>query len=301
MVTAEEKHQLICGNCRFKFAHRNRDACPRCKTPIDKMANPVFLHYTYYHCTKSQNPDCDEKSISAGELERQIADHLARIQISGRFKTWAIKYLHELHEKESASRNDVIRTQQRAYQECLRRLDSLVRLRTASDNADGSLISDDEYARQRLEVLKDKSQLEELLRDAGHRVEIWLRSSEQVFEFACTARTRFANGDAKTKKEILAAIGSNLTLKGRRLWIEARKPFLILEKSISGSDHENEAIEPENVVSSQGQNGNTPPLRPNVLGDLHEVRNYGSAERFLVASIYRFFRSAPDLHPFIWN
>ena len=46
MVTAEEKHQLMCGNCRFKFAYRGRDSCPRCGTSIEKMEKPQFLHYT---------------------------------------------------------------------------------------------------------------------------------------------------------------------------------------------------------------------------------------------------------------
>ena len=32
MVTAEEKHQMMCGTCRFKFAYRGREACPRCHT-----------------------------------------------------------------------------------------------------------------------------------------------------------------------------------------------------------------------------------------------------------------------------
>jgi DNA invertase Pin-like site-specific DNA recombinase len=265
MVTAEQKHQLMCGSCRFKFAHRNRDACPRCDTPIDQMAKPLFLHYTYYHCTKSQNRLCTEKSLRADALEEQIANYLARIQISARFKTWAFKYLHELHEKESACRNEVIQAQQRGYRECLQRLDSLVQLKTAPGNANGALISDEEYGRQRGALLQEKSKLEELLRDAGHRVEQWLRSSEEVFEFACTARTRFENGDAKTKKQILAAIGSNLSLKNKKLCIEARKPFFMLEKSSLASEDENGAIEPDNVTLSQGRNDQTPPLRPNVL------------------------------------
>jgi hypothetical protein len=52
-VTAEEKRQVICGNCKFKFAYRNQNACPRCEMLIEKMAAPRFLHYTYYHCSKS--------------------------------------------------------------------------------------------------------------------------------------------------------------------------------------------------------------------------------------------------------
>jgi hypothetical protein len=114
MVTAEDKHQVICGNCRFKFAHRNREACPRCKIPIDQMTQPNFLQYTYYHCTRSQNRRCAQKSVTANELEKQIADYLGRIQISERFKTWDIKYLHEHHEKEEKCRNDAILAQQKS-------------------------------------------------------------------------------------------------------------------------------------------------------------------------------------------
>ncbi|MES3032246.1 MAG: hypothetical protein V4699_03335 [Patescibacteria group bacterium] len=106
---------------------------------------------------------------------------------------------------------------------------------------------------QRGDLLKAKSQLEELLRDAGHRVEQWVNLSERVFEFACIARSRFATGDAKMKKEILSAIGSNLTLKDNILSIEARKPFFILEKSLPDENHETEPIEPENMGLPQGQ------------------------------------------------
>jgi hypothetical protein len=101
--------------------------------------------------------------------------------------------------------------------------------------------------------LKEKAQIEELTRNARHRVEQWLDLSEKTFEFACTARTRFAEGNAKTKKEILLTIGSNLTLKDNRLSIQAKKPFFILEKSPSGYESLNQTIEPEDLGSQQGQ------------------------------------------------
>src|SRR5882672_1689931 len=79
MVTAEEKHQLMCGTCKFKFAYRNRDACPRCETPVEKMTTPLFLHYTYYHCSKSRRPVCPQKCVRDKAIEKQISEHLARI------------------------------------------------------------------------------------------------------------------------------------------------------------------------------------------------------------------------------
>ena len=79
-ITAEEKHQLICTVCRYKFAYHGRDRCPRCETPIPRMRDdtkarkPTFLHYTYYHCTKQKDPACPERVIRVEQLEGQIAN-----------------------------------------------------------------------------------------------------------------------------------------------------------------------------------------------------------------------------------
>lgn len=59
-VTAEEKHQLICSGCHYKFAYRSKENCPWCKIPTGEMKNPRRLTYTYYHCTKSGDSVCTE-------------------------------------------------------------------------------------------------------------------------------------------------------------------------------------------------------------------------------------------------
>ena len=254
MVTAEEKRQVRCGKCRFKFAYRKRDSCPRCQTPVKDMAKSLFRTYTYYHCAKSTKPACRQSSVTAQELERQIEGFLARIQISKRFKDWAIKYLHELRAKESASQTAIVESQQRAYQLCSQRLDALVKLKTSPDNADGSLLSDEEYSRQRMEILKERSSFENMLRDGGKHLEERIELAEQAFELAYTARVKFTKGDAKTKRQILSAIQSNLLLKDKKLNIEARIPFSILANSLSPPASEDAPIEPENTGLQQRQN-----------------------------------------------
>jgi site-specific DNA recombinase len=296
MVTAEEKHQLMCSNCRFKFAYRKRNACPRCQTPIEKMVNPLFLHYTYYHCSKSKRPMCLQKCLSAVELEKQISHYIARIHISEKFKDWAIKYLHELHAQESATQTVIIESQQKAYQECVQEIDNLVKLKTSPSNADGSQLSDEEYGRRRVKLLKEKAALEELLRDAGLRIEQQLKLSEKTFEFACTAQKRFAKGDAKTKKEMLATFGSNLTLKDKKLSIEAKEPFFILEKSMSDEKPENDPIEPKNIGLVSTQKEACAFLRPNVLGGLDDVRTYGYKAERAAALIYAHFKKEFGFH-----
>jgi DNA invertase Pin-like site-specific DNA recombinase len=289
-VTAEEKYQLMCGNCKFKFAYRKRDACPRCETPIEKMVNPKFLHYTYYHCSKSGRPVCSQKYISGRELEKQINESLARICISQQFKEWAIKHLHVLHAKESATQITIIETQQKAYQECLARIDSLLNLKTSPGNKDGSLLSDSEYAQRRGNLLKEKAALEELLNGVGHRVEQQLKLAEQTFEFACIVQERFAKGDPKTKKEILATVGSNLILKDKKLLIEAKKPFFILGNTLSSEKPAIPPIEPEKTEAAQWQNIPSLFLSPYMRGERDDVRTCLHKAERAAALIYAHFK-----------
>jgi DNA invertase Pin-like site-specific DNA recombinase len=256
VVVAEEKHQLICSQCRFKFAHRNRDACPRCKTAIDKMSSPHFLHYTYYHCDKHKNPSCSQKGIRAEELEKQIDQYLACIEISEDFKSWATKYLDEMNTKESTSQKDVIQAQQKAYGQCQHRMENLVKLKTAPNNCDSSLLSDEEYGKQRGELLQEKAHLEALLQGGSALADKCLESSRRPLDFAFTARERFAQGKPETKKQILSTVGSNLTLKCKTISIQALEPFRILENALIGEEPRNEPIEPRNVGLPHGQCAN---------------------------------------------
>jgi len=290
-VTAEEKHQAICGNCKYKFAYRKQNICPRCETPIEKMVNPKFLKYTYYHCSKSKRPVCLQKYVSELELEKQINESLARICISKQFKEWAVKYLHELHGQEAASQIEIIQSQQKAYQECTQEIDNLVKLKTASSNADGSRLSDEEYGRRRVELLKMKKGLEELLNNAEQLVEQRLKLSEQTFEFACAVQERFAKGDPKTKKEILAAVQSNLVLMDKKLLIEARKPFFILENILAPETPVIPPIEPEKTKMAYGQITQTLFLRPSLRGKIDDVRTYMRKAERAAALIYAHFKN----------
>jgi hypothetical protein len=290
MVTAEEKHQLICGNCSLKFAYRRKTACPQCKTPIEKIVKPLFLRYTYYHCAKGKDRSCTQKGVTAKQLEQEIDHYLSRIQISDRFKEWAIKYLRELHQNEGAFRHEVIQTQQKAYRECTRRIENLVTLKTGPHNVDGHLLSDEEYGQRRIELLKEKAALEALLQDAGQGVEKSLELSERSFDFACTARTRFSNGDSQTKKEILAAVGSNLILKDKKLSIQAPEPFLILQNTLHPDPIPPQPIEPEKDGPTYTPNDHSASSGPNLCTCPDDVRTLCRKARRAATLIYYHFR-----------
>ncbi|MDD8019899.1 MAG: hypothetical protein PHU81_01755 [Acidobacteriota bacterium] len=63
------------------------------------------------------------------------------------------------------------------------------------------------------------------MNDRGDRAEDWLETGEKIFNFACYAPYWFENGTPKEKFQILRALGSNLTLKDKKLVIELHFPF----------------------------------------------------------------------------
>lgn len=244
-ITAEEKWQVICTKCRLKFSSLNRNACPNCNTLIANMDNPTILHYIYYHCSKKKNRYCTQGSITVDKLEAQIDEVLKKIGISEEFKEWAIKYLNELNDKEVEDRNVAVNSLQNAYQNCVKRLDNLVKLKISPQNSDGSLLSDEEFKSQKEAIVAEKRKIETSLGSTGKRIEDWLDTAERTFDFAIHARYRFANGALDDKREILSTIGSNLIFKDKKIQFDLQKPYFFLQKVVSVEPTVSLEFEPE--------------------------------------------------------
>jgi len=274
MITAEEKNQIICSSCKFKFSSNNRAECPKCKTSIEKMKSPTILHYVYYHCTKRINPDCTQGSIEVKELEKQIDQYLTNIHISEEFKNWAIKYLKEENEKEVFSRENIFASQRKAFDSCLKKLENLFQLKISPLNSDGSLLSDEEYAKQKAELMKEKARLEEILNDTEGRVEKWLETGEKVFNFARYARYWFKNGSSQEKAQILQALGSNLTLKDKKLLIELKTPFRAIGQVVKEVPEAKYRFEPKKSVLNEAKLREIYLQNPIVLRAMNKVRTW---------------------------
>ncbi|MDO8667641.1 MAG: recombinase family protein, partial [bacterium] len=234
MVTSEEfdRVQFLLGGKgkprpkKHDFPLRGSMRCGECgalitaetKTKIMKLTGQNKT-YTYYHCTKRKNPDCSQKCIEEKELEKQVAGYLKQIEIPESFKDWAIKWLNKLNDQEIDGRTTIYQNQQKTYNQVQGEIDELTKMRFKN------LIDDDEYLRQKNQLIKQRDGMTERLRDTEHRADQWLELSEKTFNFACYASYWFKNGDLQTRKEILACLGSNQILKDGKLAIDIQKPF----------------------------------------------------------------------------
>lgn len=243
-------------------------ACPECETLIEAMKNPKILHYIYYHCVRKKNPQCSQGSITLDKLEKQVDKELQRYEIPERFKDWAIQHLNELNNHETTDREVVRSSVKSAYDDCVKRLDNLLKLKISPQNIDGSVISEEEYADQRKYLLQEKEDLLANLNTTDKRINNWLELSEKTFTFACYARHWFANGDIKTKTQILSALGSNLIIKDRNIAIDGQKHWFLIEKGKQDLVVLAKKFEPAKWLELLGQNDLPEVFRTTWLGGL---------------------------------
>lgn len=87
-ITAEEKCQLMCSGCKFKFAYSAKSHCPKCKILISEMKKPLKLHYIYYRCVGITKKLCQERSVRNNELLRQADEFLQKTRLPILHEHW---------------------------------------------------------------------------------------------------------------------------------------------------------------------------------------------------------------------
>ena len=254
MITEEEfnRAQVILGNrnkahAPHKFAFTGMIRCGECgsaitaEEKIKRQKNGNVHFYTFYRCTKRKRSDCSQKYLRKEEMETQIMDILERIEIPPEFSQWAIAQLKKEADKEVGSRKSILTAQRKNYDDCLNKLNRLLEMRMNEE------ITPEEFSEKKTELNREKSRLLALVNESDSNADDWLEKAEKLFDFAASARQKFINGSLDDKKEILAALGSNLTLKDQILSISIQKPLILVEKAAKEINTIYKAFEPAKI------------------------------------------------------
>jgi site-specific DNA recombinase len=205
---------------RHLFAFTGLIRCGSCGMMVtaEHTINKYGARYVYYHCSKrGLGPKCRERSVERHELERQMADFLASIAIDSRAEKWALATLA----KSVAAEADTLAADRRscaaAIVEIDRQLRELTQLRLRR------LLKDNEYVpeRERLEEERDRLEKSLLEPPPQNRFELF----QEVTSFSKSAVDWFIRGDDAAKRLIVKNVGSNFSLTGKKLSIEAAFPF----------------------------------------------------------------------------
>lgn len=253
-ITAEEKNQIICTKCKNKFSYNNRTSCPKCETDISDMKNPTILNYVYYRCTKKKSKNCSQKFMRLEDLEKQFSEKLEKLELDNDYLELALDYLRDTEQIEVKDEETIQNSLLDAIDDCQTRIKNLNKEYTSPLNFDYSLYTPEEFKKLKTELLKERANLEEEAKQSKDKVDNSLETSEKIFNFCALAYQRFnQTDDLQVKREIFSAIGSNLTLKDRKLNIDILEPYLLIENEIAHLRQQKPRLEPRLHGSNKGK------------------------------------------------
>lgn len=189
--------------------------------------------------------------------------------------------------KEIADREQMTSNQRREYDACVRKIDNLIDMR-----ANGEL-DEQEFRGRKETLLAEKDRLWSYLKDTDKRVENWLEIAERGFNFAEKAATVFARAQRENnfavKKEIFSALGSDYTLKDKKLNVSLDKPLFPIRNSADEIRLITTKLEPKKKLAVAKDMGEIYAQNPRLLALLKNIRTMVDDPGFqeIVGNIHR--------------
>ena len=252
---------MRCGECGAMVTAEDR---------IKRQKNGNVHTYVYYHCTKKKKPNCSQKYIEVKQLEKQITEKLESISIPSDFQKWVIEKSLAQENINIQDYQTIRERQQEAYGRCVLRMKRLIDMRTDEE------ISAEEFLKRKNELLQEKKRLREALDNSDKKKTVKHDPIEKLYSFAGKVLETFLKPNPHTRRAILASLGSNLTLKDRKLDISLAKELLPLQTISSEVRRIHKGFEPTKVSINKEILENSYPLNLVLSCTMEEVRTYAA-------------------------
>jgi site-specific DNA recombinase len=209
------------------FAYTGLIRCGSCGLGVtaENKVNRHGHHYTYYHCTKRGKPRCNERSVEVEDLENQIAAQIECVRSPDSVHEWALAELAKQRDQKRGSYAADIASLENALSTTRRNSATLTDLRVRE------LIDDTEFVQRRKELEHESAKLREVIASRTDHPDHWFEPARAALSFSNRAADWFREGNVEQKRLILISLGSNLSLKGQMLSIEAAEPFETVPKT----------------------------------------------------------------------
>ena len=181
--------------------------------------------YVYYHCSRRRaGIVCREPMVSETALVAQLTREIGRLRMPAPIHEWLCRQALAQTEGEREREAQVRRTAELALDGIGREAGNLIDLRTRD------LINDDVFLAKKRQLEERRRTLESRLRGEEKRSST-ADALVKVFSFADRAQELFQTGTPVQQRMILEAIGSNYTLRARRVAFSLDKPLDVIAEA----------------------------------------------------------------------
>jgi site-specific DNA recombinase len=191
--------------------------CGRSVTAEHKR-NRFGSEYIYYHCTRRRAGDrCSEPYVEHRNLEAQMGNFLEEITLSPKRHAWAIRHALQSAEDVGKTLQAQSAALTRAHLETETALKNLRYLRTRDQ------ITEAEFLADRDDLLREQARVRQELERLSP--ENCIEPERAFILLNVRALEWFDRGDGAMRRLLLESMGSNPTLEGGNLKIDAAFPF----------------------------------------------------------------------------
>ena len=218
-IMAQKAHKMKRGQKEYAF--RSLLKCGECGCSI---TSETHKGHNYYRCTKKKGK-CSQKYIREELLAEQISNIIQKVSLPS---AWTKKMIEELDkEKEQADQAEETFAQnlQKQIAKLDEKMDKLLDLQLSG------VISTEEYSVKKQKILNQKIEISEKLKDFERKGNRWLELCKNFILTANQAQIAALRGNFSEKKNFLKRIGSNPLLLERKVFVEYKNPWKLLENS----------------------------------------------------------------------
>ena len=207
--------------------------------------------HTYYRCTKKKG-DCSQKYLRAEIVEPKLREAVIQATVPGDFIEWARNELRNGFEKETKDIELIRKELQAKLNNINAEISGLVKLKISPFNADGSMLTDEDFKTQKLELSDNKNSIESRINALSEHEMDFIGKCEKFFDFSAELDKKFSEGNFETKRYILHLIGSKIILKDGNILVQFEKPY---DSIVRMKQAKNARLEPQKTPVPQGEAG----------------------------------------------
>lgn len=199
------------------------------ETHKKKYKNGTSDTFVYARCTKRKTGfSCKQPYLPLEELNNQVERVLSQLELSPRFRDWAVNQLREQHAEEIKEDETITATLNNSLSDTRGRKGRLLDVYLE----DQTVMTKDEYHRRLALLDTEEAKLVERLADRDYQRNRWFEIAEKTLDFANASLQTWKFGNPKERREILRVVGgSNLILKDKVLQFQPVAPYIFLQKS----------------------------------------------------------------------
>ncbi len=215
---------IVCGECGCMVTAEHK---------IRTLATTGELaEYIYYRCTHKKDTTLVKKCTQKGclresSLDEQIIEILTSLEIHPDFFAWAKEILQRRYSEENQGRELIYKNVKDEIDNCTKRIEKLVDMKVAGEFDD----REDNYFERKKKLESELSALQMRRQELEKEQTDWNALIVDTFDFAKNALKAFKNGNIETRKIIFRSLGSNWTLKDKKLQANLNDWLLPLQKS----------------------------------------------------------------------